>query len=112
MYNLQQLQQQLQGQLEQVNQMINKPAMAPAPQQNIESMINAAVQRQIAAIAPPVSIVSAIGAAMSLTDQQWVSANLANLPAFLQTSEGKEIIGLTLEGFKKHCGTPGEATKE
>jgi hypothetical protein len=103
-YNLQQLQQQLQSQLDQVNQMISKPAVQPAPAQNIEAMISAAVQRQIAAMAPSVSLMTAIGAGMSEDDQRWLSTKLNGLPAFLQTSEGKEIIALTLEAYKKHHG--------
>ncbi len=104
MYSLQQLQAQLQSQLDQVNQMINKPAATPAPAPNIEQMINSAVQRQIAAIAPPVTIVSALGAGMSLEDQRWVSTNLNVLPVFLQSPEGREVIEITLDAFKKHCG--------
>lgn len=109
MYNLQQLKSQLEQQLNSVNAMIDKPAIQPAPVTNIESMIQAAVQRQIAAIAPPITIMSALGAGMSVDDQKWVSANLNQLPAFLQTTEGKDLIGMTVDAFKTYCGaTPPE----
>ena len=67
-------------------------------------MINAAVQRQIAAIAPPVTIVAAIGAGMSLGDQKWLNANLNSLPQFLQTPEGRDVIQITLDDYKKYHG--------
>lgn len=110
MYNLQQLKMQLEQQLAQVNGMISQPALQPAPAQNIEAMIATAVQKQIAAIAPPVTIMAAIGGHLGIEDQRWVSANLNNFSQFLQTQDGREVVMLALDGFKNFCGVNNESS--
>ncbi|WP_140919037.1 hypothetical protein [Limnobaculum xujianqingii] len=117
-------------QLASLQSQLQNPYM-PAQQQyqqptqpNIQQLIQQEVQRQIAGmqpqaqslppaqqqpvISPGVAILSSIGGHMTIVDQQWLSNNLANLPGFFSTQDGKELVQLALAGFKKYLGVPDE----
>lgn len=100
--NLMQLQANLKSQLDQVNSLLT--AQKPVAQPNINDMITQAVQKQMANLAPAATLLNSIGSGMSIEDQQWLSANLNKLPEFFGAGEGKEVLGLAIEAYKKYCG--------
>lgn len=104
--NLLQLQANLKSQLEQVNSLLT--AQKPVSQPNINDLINQAVQKQMASLAPAANLLNSIGAGMSIDDQKWLSANLSKLPDFFSAGEGKEVLGLALDAYKSYCGVGKE----
>lgn len=112
----------LQNQLQGAQQPYTVPQMGlqqGATQQipNVQLLIQQEVQRQIAnmqlqqpampmqpQVPPGVAIMQAVGNQMTINDQRWLSANLGDLPSFLGTQEGREVIHLALDGFRKYMG--------
>src|SRR5574343_15137 len=98
MQNLLSLQKSLRDQLAQVDSLITRNSQ---PQnQNLEAMVNQAVQRQLSNVLNPFNtILSSIGECLSKENQEWLSSNLDKLPQFIRSDEGKETINLLLESY-------------
>lgn len=112
-------------QLDAIRQQLQTPQFGVQQQQppalNLQQIIQQEVQRQlqqpqyaqqqylpapqpVQQVPPAVALLSAIGAQMTVGDQQWLSANIAALPGFFGTNDGKELVALAVSGFKRHMG--------
>lgn len=45
----------------------------------------------------------AIGDAITVDQQLWLTANLAGLPDFLETPEGTSVVSLAVESYQQAC---------
>ncbi|MDQ7104189.1 hypothetical protein REA38_11575 [Serratia sp. MF2] len=108
---------QQQQQMPQAQQQTQIPNFQLLIQQEIQRQLGAYQQQQgyqgaLPMLAPPAAppvppgaaILSAIGGVMTENDQRWLSANIGGLPAFFNTSDGKELVNLAISTYKKHCG--------
>jgi hypothetical protein len=89
------------------------PTTAPQPQpqaQDISKLIAAEVQRQLAgfqqqvqaaAQSPDIGILMAMGEVLPESDQLWLRDNLSGLPKFLASADGKGVVELMIESYRK-----------
>lgn len=85
-------------------------ATATQPAQDISKLVAAEVQRQLAGIqqqaqaaaqSPDVGILRAMGEVLPHDDQLWLRDNLAGLPAFLASEDGRGVVELMVESYRK-----------
>lgn len=70
-------------------------------QPDIQQIIQQAmVQQFMPAIAPMQQMLGMIGQAYTVEQQQWITANISTLPAFIQSANGKAALGMLLEEFQ------------
>ena len=88
------------------------PAQAAAiqPAQDISKLVAAEVQRQLAGLqqqvavaaqSPDVGILRAMGEVLPESEQIWLRDNLAGLPAFLASEDGRGVVELMVESYRK-----------
>jgi hypothetical protein len=86
------------------------PAQHQAPAQEISKLVAAEVQRQLAGIqqqvqaaaqSPDIGILRAMGEVLPESDQLWLRDNLSGLPKFLASDDGRGVVELMIESYRK-----------
>lgn len=112
MSDLFQIQQQLRAQLEQVDKLVVQQTSVPVgpTEEQIYQMVDACVRKYLSINNFGAGITNAIAAAISDSDQAWLSANLTEMIPFLQSYEGNQVIQHVLQAYKIYKGYSHDST--
>lgn len=98
----------VENQLNQYNPPQQNQQIAPINGQELQRTVESEVkkqltmlQNQMAARLPDSSLLEAMGAVLKYDDQIWLKDNLSGLPKFLSSEDGKGIVELLVETYRK-----------
>ena len=77
-----------------------KPSAPLNPSPSLQELVAAEVAKHIAPPNPMTSMLALVGQAFNSEQQLWISANLNQIPSFIQSGNGKAALGMLLEEFQ------------